>query len=171
MVLDISAALRSPGSAIPFVHLEPLADTQVLGEVVSFKQPAVLKGTYSLVEEALVIKGQLSATAQAHCARCLAPVEYPVKVQVDESFLREDPRTPVEEDPWEERLVFSGHRVDLSQLIASLAVLELPLRFLCKQSCKSLPQGAEQAQDNKDSLDEEHPMSALRQLYTKIQEE
>jgi len=172
MMLDISAALRNPGSAIPFEHEEPLAETEVLGEKVTFPEPAVIAGTYSLVDEALLIKGRLKATASAACARCLKAVDYPVSVPFEESFLRVDPRTSLQEDPWEERLVFSGNRVDLSHLALTLALLELPLRFLCSQSCKGIAEPAgEMPPTQEETLDDAHPMGALRQLFTKLQEE
>lgn len=173
MMLDISLALRSPGTAIPFVHRQSLEDTPVLGETVTFPQPAVLAGTCSVVDDALVIKGRLSVTARGECARCLSPVDYPVDVAVHETFFRADPREAAEGDSWEERLVFTGTRVDLSHLILSLVLLDLPIRFLCAQGCQS-PQEIvpeEQFQSRYNNLDDAHPFSALKQLYTKFQEE
>jgi uncharacterized metal-binding protein YceD (DUF177 family) len=49
-------------------------------------------------------------------------------------------------------------------------VLDLPIRFLCEGACKGpallIPQGP----NDEETLDE-HPFSALRQLFTKNQEE
>ncbi|NLW20882.1 MAG: DUF177 domain-containing protein [Clostridiales bacterium] len=174
MMLDITAAIKAPGTAIPFVHKEALEDTHILGEDVRFPEPATIKGVFRLVDEALVIKGRLSVTAHAHCARCLQPVAYKVSAPLDESFLRVNPRALAEEpeDPWEEKLVFSGSRVDLSSLAHTLALLELPIRFLCSQDCQGqqLPEDP-QDQQPEDSLHEAHPFEALRQLYNKFQEE
>jgi len=175
MMLDITAAIKAPGTAIPFVHKEALASTQVLGEEVTFPEPATIKGVFRLVDEALVIKGRLTATAKAHCARCLSPVDYKVDTVVDESFMRVNPRAQeqAEDDPWEEKLVFSGSRVDLSQLAGTLAVLDLPIRFLCAGKCAGVPEipSGEDPDTAEDSLDEAHPFEALRQLYNKFQEE
>lgn len=173
MMLDISLALRSPGTAIPFVHKEGLEDTVILGETVTFPAPAVLKGTCSIVDNALLIKGRLSVTAKGTCARCLSPVDYPVNVPVHETYLRADPREEVKDDPWEERLVFTGTKVDLSHLIMSLVLLDLPIRFLCAQGCQPLEEiiPEEELPSKDDNLDEAHPFSALKQLYTKFQEE
>lgn len=173
MMLDITAAFRAQGEALPFVHMEQLPDADILGEVVTFPEPAVIKGTFSLMDDTLDIKGKLTVKAQAVCARCLSPVSHTVSVKFHESFLRLDQRDTVEEDPWEEKLVFSGHRVDLSDLAASLAVLELPMRFLCKQSCEGIQtsQTGEDPATQEDTPDDTHPFGALRQLYTKLQEE
>lgn len=172
MMLDISEALRAPGAMIPFHHEEELQGSEVLGDQVTFPKKAVFTGTYSLVDETLVIRGRLQAKAHAACARCLSPVVYPVDVPFDESFLREDPRAPVEEDPWEERLVFSGHRVDLAPLAATLATLDLPIRFLCTKGCKGIvTTPGEDPQSQEETLDDAHPFGALKQLFTKFQEE
>ena len=172
-MLDISPALRAPGAAIPFVHRETLEDTQVLGEAVRFPEPAALTGNYSLVDERLVIRGRLQAEALGACARCLQDVRFPVDIQVEEQFLREDPRARQEEDPWEENLVFSGHKVELGDLIRSLTLLEMPIRFLCGARCAGLPQGAgDKTPDQHDMTpDAEGPFAALRHLLKENQEE
>ncbi len=172
-MLDISLAQRAPGTAVPFVHRESLTDTQVSGGSVTFPEAAVLKGTYSVVDDALVIKGRLSVTAKGECARCLSPIDYKVDVPFEETYLRVDPRAEVEDDPWEERLVFTGTRVDVNHLVSSLILLDLPIRFLCEDGCEGL--GTVSAEDTPtpqdDTLDDAHPFSALKQLYTKFQEE
>ncbi len=172
-MLDISLALRTPGTAIPFEYKESLPDTDVQGETVTFPQPASLQGTYSVVDDALVIKGRLTLTARADCARCLSPVDYLVDVPVHETYLRVDPRDEVEDDPWEERLVFTGTRVELTHLISSLVLLDLPMRFLCKDGCKNSPQAIteDELTQQDDNLDDANPFFALKQLYTKFQEE
>lgn len=170
MMLDISEAMRAPGAAIPFRHLEPLESMDVLGQTVTYPEPAVVEGFFTLQDEALVITARLRVTVLADCARCLDSVYYRVDVPVHESFLRVDPRDEAGEDPWEERLVFSGHHVDLSHLVLSLAVLDLPIRFLCKGECKGPALNIPQEHNKEETLDE-HPFSVLRQLFTKNQEE
>lgn len=173
-MLDITAAIKAPGTAIPFVHKEALEDTQTLGEQVTFPESATFTGTFRMVDEALIIKGSLTAKAQAHCARCLAPVTHLLEVAVDENFLRVSPREEdqAEDDPWEERQVFSGNRVDLSGLANTLALLELPIRFLCPNGCEGVPEQSGETEDSTEPpLQEPHPFDALKQLYTKFQEE
>lgn len=171
MMLDITAALKAPGSAIPFEHTEELPPAEILGEEVTFPEPAVITGTFSLMEDALVIKGSLMATAHAACARCLKPVTYQVQAPVDETFVRIHPRDEVEDDPWEERLVFTGHKVELAHIANTLAILDLPIRFLCDRKCKGITLESEDPINEEETLDDAHPFGALRQLFTKFQEE
>lgn len=171
MMLDITAALKAPGSAIPFEHMEELPPVESLGEEITFPEPARIAGTFTLMEDALVIKGSLTATAQATCARCLKPVSYPVRVKVDETFVRVHPRDEVEDDPWEERLVFTGHKVELAHIAMTLAVLDLPIRFLCDKKCPGITLESEDPTQEEETLDDAHPFGALKQLFTKFQEE
>lgn len=171
MTLDVSAALRAPGTALPFTHKEELPSQEIMGETVEFPEPAVVEGTFSLQDDSLVISAKLTAKAHAHCARCLVPVVYPVEVPFIESFLREDPRDQTEDDPWEERLVFTGHKVELGPLVQSLTLLDLPMRFLCKKACQQLPGTEEVQEQGQDKPDDNHPFAALKQLLNNFQEE
>lgn len=172
MKLDITAALRSPGTEIPFEHQETLLDQDIVGETVQFKEPVRIKGNYSMVNDTLYIKGRLNTTAYAACARCLAPVTYRVDVPVEESFTRVKPGTEPEDDPWEEQLTFSGSGVEMGHLAQTLTVLDLPIRFLCGDACPGMPaNNQDNSNQQEDMPDRAHPFSALSQLKTNDQEE
>lgn len=173
MMLDISPALRLPGVEIPFEHLETLPEQDILGEMVRFPDPAKVTGTFTLADETLFIKARLQAVAHASCARCLSPVEHLVDVPLEESFRRVKPGDEDTEDPWEEQLVYTGNRVELGLLVLSLTLLDLPIRFLCSDSCRGTPDSAGDAgspDTNEMTLNGAHPFSALNQLLTKDQE-
>ncbi len=180
MKLDITPALRNPGEEIAFRHEEPLAEQDVLGETVAFAEPALITGTYHMAGERLHIKGRLKATASAQCALCLAPAVCKIDVPLDETFTRLEPGEEAEEDPWEEHLVFTGSRVDLSHLVLSLAVLNLPIRFVCGPDCPGAPEGAKNSGNPEkdpganpgfeDTAAGEHPFSALRKLFNTEEE-
>ncbi len=173
MKLDISSALRIPGTEFPFEHREELPDQVIMGEVVRFPSPAVISGTFLMAEDALVISGNLRAVAHAACARCLSPVTYQVDVLFQETFRSEEHRVPQEEDPWEQPLTFNGNSVELYQMVFTLTLLELPMRFLCDASCNRLPQGVpvESPFYNEETSADASSFSTLKQLFTKDQEE
>jgi uncharacterized protein len=171
--LDISAALRLPGTEVPFDHRVDLPEQDILGETVSFPEPAIVRGTFLLSGDALIFKARLKVLARGSCARCLKPVNYEVNLPFEEAFARED-QVAGESDPWEERLTFSGNRVDLTQIVRSLAVLDLPLRFLCGKGCTGIsetPAGRTDEPYNEEMSADAHPFAALQQLLTKHQEE
>lgn len=171
MALDITRALRSPGVAVSFTHEEQLKPQQVLGDTVSF-DPVRMEGEMTFNEGSLRLTGRLRSKAHAHCANCLEPALFPINLGFDELFKAS--RDQVEEDPLDgdERLVYEGNSLELHHLALSLALLELPLRILCKEGCRGLltetpltPTHAGQKEPP-----EAHPFSALQRLLNKDQE-
>lgn len=173
MKLDISSALRSPGTEIPFEHREEVPDQVIMGEVVRFTAPAVLSGTFLMAEDALVITGNLSAVAHAACARCLSPVEYRVHVPFQETFTSAKRGDDSGQDPWEAPQTYEGHSVELNQMVLTLTLLELPMRFLCETGCDRIAQGEKDlsGKNNEETSADASPFLALKQLLTKDQEE
>ena len=175
MLLDISRALRAPGEEIPFLHRDAIPPQVIFGETVAFSD-VTLSGFLCSVEDHLRIWGTLRTAAHGHCAGCLQPVDYPVEVPFDETFIRVTARNPrpEEESPEEEEWYYEGSKVELSHLAMTLAVLELPMRFVCGDDCPALS-GLASAENlsshacQKDMPDQ-HPFSALQQLLTKDQE-
>lgn len=173
MALDISRALRSPGESFPFRHEEALPPQEVLGDTVTFDDPVVMEGEFTLNEGRLRLRGWLSTVAHAACANCLAPARYPIRVRFDEVFERRD-RAAKAEDVLDEpdRLAYDGPQLELHHLALTLAVLELPIRFLCQEDCRGL-QNVTRMEDptaGQKELPSEHPFSALQQLLNKDQE-
>lgn len=176
MLLNVSRALTAPGEEIPFLHRDEIPPQEIFGETVTFSD-VLLTGHYAMVGESLRLEGKLTAVAHGHCAGCLKPVDDPLEVPFDEIFTHVEryahtpEKAPEDED---ERLVFEGNSVELSHLALTLAVLELPMRFTCGESCPAL--GALQPDDSQDShacqkdMPDQHPFSALQQLLTKDQE-
>lgn len=172
LFMDISAALRAPGEEIPFRHRDEIPLQQILGETITFTD-VVLTGFCSVPDHNLRLHGQFEAKAHARCSYCLRDMELPISVPFDEVFERvtkwDPPEEPTEEG---ERLVYEGSKVDLSHLALTLAVLELPLRFLCGEECEAFK--AVQADDDSPNacqkVPDQHPFSALQQLLTKDQE-
>lgn len=169
--MDISQALRAPGEQIPFLHRDEIPPQDIFGEQVTF-DPVMLEGHFAMVGTALHIRGKLRTVAHAHCAACLCPVDYPVEIPVDEVFTRlEDRKEIVEADPWDdEQLTFEGSKVELGHLVMTLTLLELPIRFLCKEGCPARPQENDENYACQKDPDQ-NPFSALQQLLEKEQEE
>ena len=174
LLLDISRALRTPGEDIPFQHCDAIPPQEIFGETVTFSD-VLLSGRYSVADESLRIRGSLTAVAHGHCAWCLQPVDYPVKVNFDETFVRQTHGPRKEENPdEEERLMYEGSKVELSHLTMTLAVLDLPIRFECEGGCPAL--SALPSEDDftthacQKDMPDQHPFSALQQLLTKDQE-
>ena len=175
LLLDISRALRAPGEEIPFSHRDAIPPQEVFGETVTFDD-VLLSGHFSFAGDSLYIRGVLTATANGCCAGCLQPVAYPIEVEFDEIFAQQSKYPQVEENPEDEdeRLMFEGSKVELSHLALTLAVLELPMRFMCGEDCPALdamqPDDEPHTHACQKDMPDQHPFSALQQLLTKDQE-
>lgn len=176
MLLDISPALRNPGQEFPLQHREEIPPQEIFSDSVSF-DPALFTGTFSMAENSLHLRGELTTVAHTLCARCLAPLHYPITAELDEIFLRTERMAAEQEGESgleEERLAFEGSKVDLSHLALTLVILELPMRFICEQPCmgpaaRTLKSYQDTHACQKETPDQ-HPFSALQKLLTKDQE-
>jgi len=174
VALDISRALRSPGQRFPFQHEEYIAPQDILGETVTF-DPVLMDGHFAIEEGRLHLEGRLTTAAHAACAKCLEPARYAVDVSFYEIFTR--PQDLVEEggddvDPLD-RLAYDGPQLAVDQLALTLTLLDLPMRFLCKETCQGLDNIVSfqrETHADQEDLPEQHPFSALQQLLNKDQE-
>ena len=171
LLLDVSRAMRTPGEAFSFVHHEQIPPQDICGEQVSFDEPVVLEGHFSMSGENLTIEGVLRATAHSRCCNCLEPAKVDLCVDFSEVFTRLDRYTEVEDDD-PDRLVFTGSKVELSHLTLTLALLDLPIRFLCREDCdgyKYMAPNFKNAFHQTETPKKENPFSVLQQLLTKDQ--
>ncbi len=170
MLLDVSSALREPGKEFIFIHPEAIPPQDILGETVSFENPVRFDGVFSMTDNTLYMKGNLHAVVHTRCANCLEPVTSTLNIPFEEVFVHQDFREHVED---EEQLSFHGSKVEMSHLALMLALLDMPMRFLCKEELEGFFQympDNQQANACQEELDNEHPFAALQQLLTKDQE-
>ena len=168
MLLDISRALKAQGSEFPFLLSGEISDQDILGEPVSFDK-AAMNGLFSAAGKSVLIHGQLETIAHARCAKCLGSAKVDLKVPFREIFVQDgDPNDP-------DKFSFEGNWLDLSHLALSLAVLALPMRFICREDCKGLcPVCGGNLNKNlctcQKELQQKHPFEALQQLLKKDEE-
>ena len=168
MKLDVTQALRSPGEEFAFQVEQAIAPQEVSGETVTF-DPALMKGVYSATEDGSVtLEGTLATVAHAQCAKCLSPAQASVGADFRETFYHDG--QPESDD----RFVYEGSAVELERLAMFTAMLELPMRFLCREDCPGLGEFAGQdvyTRSSQEELPGQHPFAALQQLLTEKAEQ
>ena len=127
-MIDVSGALKNPGNLFEFTEALTFEPSEVMGEELRFED-ALLEGEFFGAEETVGIKARLTVKVEAHCSRCLEPVEYPMDVEVEAEFTRSE-----EEDSYP----LVGHTIDAKDAAFEALLLELPLRFVCSDDCKGL---------------------------------
>ena len=98
----------------------------------------------SRTNRGLIVDARLRTTLAGECARCLRPVETPVKVRIEEEVLPSidigsGQPVPLEEggDPEAPRLT-DHHELELRPLVAEAISLQEPIAPLCEPDCPGL---------------------------------
>lgn len=89
-----------------------------------------LKTDYIYTGEQVLLKGRINTVFKTNCALCLADIEYPIDIQIDETFVRQD-----ESD---EFYCFSGEYISLDKMVVDSILLNLPAKITCRPDCKGL---------------------------------
>ena len=128
-MLDVSAALKNPGSVYPLNAELSFEPCTVMGEELTFSD-ATLSGEFFSADEVVSVRADLTVTVHAHCARCLEPVTETLKTRVEAEFSRTG--------DGEEMYPITGHTVELKEPAFEGLLIGLPMRFLCREDCKGL---------------------------------
>ncbi len=160
MKLDVLHALRNPGTGYAFSVEQTMAPQDVGGEEIVF-DPVCLSGQLTANEDgSVVVDGSLTTTAHAHCAKCMAPASCPVTGQFREVFIHGG-------DPEDDEIfAYEGAKLEFEKLTLTHVLLNLPMRFLCKEDCRGFEQYAEanQTKHCQDDANIQRPFAALQQL-------
>ena len=88
------------------------------------------------------LRGNINASAEVDCDRCLKTVAVPVETKFDVAYVPTDDykRSDVAELQEEDLSlsVFDGETIDLDELVREQVLLALPSRALCGEDCKGL---------------------------------
>lgn len=168
MELDVSKAFVSPATPFPFEAEVDLEPQEMYGELVSFDKVA-LKGSFFAADNVVRVTGELSTVAHCACARCMKPASAKVEVAFDETFRRDANETE------DEFFRYEGKSLPLDHMTLTLVMLNLPIRFLCKDNCEGSAEWQTwQQQNHKSSCEDgsptQRPFEALQSLLKKDEE-
>ncbi len=168
MLLDVSKAFLTPGTEFPFQAQVSLPPQDVLGETITFDD-AQLEGIFAVLEDSVHLKGTLQTTVHGQCALCLEEALIPLRVDFAEVFRKNANETE------DEVFCFEGKSVPLEQVTLTLCMLNLPMRFLCKEDCQGSQELRSWQKDNtpssrEDGTPTQRPFEALQSLLKKDEE-
>lgn len=143
--VPVEALLRNPGSRQE-VDLEVKAPSGIGDSFYGVRQgsPVRLKATLSSIRSGLEAEGEIFATEEGKCSRCLKDIKRPVKVEFSafmplEKEMEED--SPMSYQIDEDGIYpLSGDFADFEGLIRDELTLQLSMIRLCKPDCKGLCQ-------------------------------
>ncbi len=129
MLLDLRELIGGAVSAVPFACEEPaegLTDDLVSG-VVHVKGKAENHAGFLSLNGTAVLDGVF------RCARCCTEFHDTVSFALDYKLAER-----LEREDEEEFLLLEDGMLDLSEVVRSQLLTEMPYRFLCKEDCKGL---------------------------------
>jgi uncharacterized protein len=140
MKLDISELLHAPTEAEYSVDqpcptgLGVQCESKVTGHL-----------DFQSTSNLLVIRGDVCADLVIECARCLEPVRYPVRAEIEEEFRLEHSQIVAEGDQadtegLDENLlaIFKDSNLDLDEFLRQHLLLAIPPYPICSEECKGL---------------------------------
>lgn len=165
MELDVTQALLRPGEAFPFEAKVKVPPQTVDQEIVTFDEVS-LSGSFSSMDGAVYLTGNLVTAAHAPCALCLAEADYPMELAFQEAFRKDAVETE------DEVFRYEGSVVTLDHMTLTLLMLNLPMRFLCTEQCRGGKEYQTYRSVSKSSCteDTQRPFEALKQLLEEDEE-
>lgn len=102
----------------------PLPDAKIIDKV-------NVKGQFDVGENSKVfLSGKIVYRLLGECSRCLTPVTKTVEIEFDEVF------SQFKSD--EDCYAYSNNRIDLTEMVNELIILESPQTIYCKDDCKGI---------------------------------
>lgn len=130
MKIDIAEAIRNEGEVYESVYDGELGSIDYMGETFTFPKTHV-NAEYRFDGEGITIEGDFKAKTEVTCARCLKAFMYPVEFEFMEYYAKEPQQD-------EGIYAYTGETIDLDTMLQDNVIMNLPMRFLCKESCKGL---------------------------------
>lgn len=132
MKLDIRKFFEVVGESEEFEFSLDLSQTEIWAHK-PLPAPVLIKGRVQNRSSIVTLAYNASMTLQTFCDRCLAPFEKPVEFSFEYTLVRE-----LQDTEQDEYILIEGDFLDLGELCESDIVLNLPLKFLCRDDCKGL---------------------------------
>ena len=133
MLIDVSKILKNSGESIE------ISGEVVLSEEKSVKGAPVFKelgfsGKVTNIGGVLELKVKASGKYSVPCSRCLKELERDFEEEFSEILVSSD----TADESTDDAVVFTGHEIDISEIIEANVYLFLPSVFLCREDCKGL---------------------------------
>lgn len=119
----------------------------------------------------LELKGSMNVVFRGACDRCLKPVDFSVAVAFEYSVVKPDEYHEIEDD---DQYFMDGYELDAETLINNELIMSLPMKVLCKETCKGLcPVCGKNLNDGECGCDTFIPdprMAAISDIFNAIKE-
>ena len=131
MRLNLREIIEVPGASLPF---QCELDTQGLDfpSVQEYKSRPLAQGRVYNEAGVLHMEGTLRAEMACVCDRCGCLFDSVKLTQLQATIVEEE----AEDHP--EFFVLDGDEIDLDEILSTLFILDMDMKFLCREDCKGL---------------------------------
>lgn len=131
MRLNLREIIEVPGGSVPF---QCELDTQGLDfpSVLEYKGRPLAQGRVYNEAGVLHMEGTLKAEMTCVCDRCGSRFDSVKLTQLDAVIVEEE----AEDHP--EFFLLDGDEIDLDEILSTLFILDMDMKFLCREDCKGL---------------------------------
>jgi uncharacterized protein len=135
--INVAQMLKSPIGTGKTVSISGNVDITGYGE-------GFVKGEVRLMRtnRSILVKGRLSTSVTASCARCLEPFKCPLTLDIEEEYFpMTDVNTgiPVPEPDEPGFFVIDEHLIlDLAEAVRQYALISIPMKPLCRPDCPGI---------------------------------
>ena len=131
MKLNLREIIEMPGGSVPF-HCELETEGLDFSSVKRYNSPPRADGTVYNEAGVLHLTGTLTAELRCVCDRCGAEFDSLKTTQLGATIVEEN----TGDDP--ELFILEGDEIDLTEILSTLFVLDMEMKFLCREDCKGL---------------------------------
>ena len=135
MLIDVSKILKNSGESIEISGDVVLSKENSAEGVPVFKKLGFL-GKVTNIGGVLELKVKASGKYSVLCSRCLKELERDFEEEFSEILVSRE----TADESTDDAVVFTGHEIDISEIIEANVYLFLPSVFLCSEDCKGLCQ-------------------------------
>ena len=104
-----------------------------LNGIYPFETPVQVKGTVAVSADVVLLRAEVSFCYHGRCDRCLSPFKREYKLPIEHILV--DSLSNEENDDF---ILLQQYQLDLSDLVMTDVLLELPYKSLCKEDCRGL---------------------------------
>ncbi len=134
MLIDLTDIIKNINGKLEISETFMMPTVNFLGEDFVFDKEFKAVGTIINNSKALELSLDVSGEALVHCARCGKPIKVDIDFPVFETLVREGTEISDSDDV----ILYSGKQIELDDIVVSNFLMNVPVKYLCREDCKGL---------------------------------
>ncbi len=135
MTVDVSKLLTEVDAVADLNILQPVQSFEYMGETIAFNGDVEVVGKLKRIQSKhYSFCGSVKATLILQCGNCMRNYDYNISFPMDIHFM--DKQKAIDDDV--DLYYTDGDTIDFDEAIQTNAIMNIPIKRLCKPDCKGL---------------------------------